>query len=401
MSDKQQTHFSGEALKKSVQTEDEIHSNATETKRLGIRQACAISDVNSLVSYAVSEGGLLQDDLRRTAWPILLGSDLPTTENGHCSPWEDLPRHPDEDQIKLDVDRSFVYYPNCTEKELEERKQELSELITEILRRYPMLCYFQGYHDIAQVMLLVLGSQQAIPALTRVSLFRIRDYMLPSLSPALKHLQLIPSILQKADPRLRKHLSGTQPFFALAATLTLYAHDVQEYGDIARLYDFLLAHEPVVSIYLFTAIILSRKKELFEIPVEEPDMLHSTLSKFPQHLNLEDLIRDAINLFRDYPPESLPFRAWNQIPQYSTLKTSRDLAISNAAEEAKELFLLQTRMWQREEFKRKALNLIWMYRKPAGSVGFAVVVGLLSFWVRRNGLDASIWSYISRLKGLF
>lgn len=264
-----------------------------------------------------------------------------------------------------------------------------------------MLCYFQGYHDIAQVMLLVLGSQQAIPALTRVSLFRIRDYMLPSLSPALKHLQLIPSILQKADPRLRKHLSGTQPFFALAATLTLYAHDVQEYGDIARLYDFLLAHEPVVSIYLFTAIILSRKKELFEIPVEEPDMLHSTLSKLPRHLNLEDLIRDAINLFRNYPPESLPFRAWNQIPQYSTLKTSCDLAIRNPAEEARKLFLQQTRMWQREEFKRKALNLIWMYRKPAGSVGFAIVVGLLSFWVRRNGLDASIWNYISKLKGLF
>ncbi|KAN0071510.1 Rab-GTPase-TBC domain containing protein [Elaphomyces granulatus] len=401
MDNKLQTHFSGEAFQQSVQTED-THSNATEIKRLGIHQACAISDVNSLVSYAVSEGGLLQDDLRRTAWPILLGSDWHTTKNEHCSSWKDLPRHPDEDQIKLDVNRSFVYYPNCTEKELEGRKQELSGLITEVLRRYPMLCYFQGYHDIAQVMLLVLGSQQAVPALTRVSLFRIRDYMLPSLSPALKHLQLIPSILQKADPRLRKHLSGTQPFFALAATLTLYAHDVQEYGDIARLYDFLLAHEPVVSIYLFTAIILSRKNELFEIPVEEPEMLHSTLSKLPRHLNLEDLIKDTINLFRNYPPESLPFRAWHQIPQYSMLKTSRDLAIRNAAGEAEELFRLQTQTWQREEFRRKALNLIWMYRKPAGSVGFAVVVGLLSFWIRRNGLDASIWKYcINRLKGVF
>jgi hypothetical protein len=72
MGDEQQTHFSGEALKKTVQTEDEIHSNATEIKRLGIRQACAISDVNSLVSYAVSEGGLLQDDLRRTACRLSL-----------------------------------------------------------------------------------------------------------------------------------------------------------------------------------------------------------------------------------------------------------------------------------------------------------------------------------------
>lgn len=27
-------------------------------------------------------------------------------------PWHELPRHRDEDQVRLDVDRSFVYYPN-------------------------------------------------------------------------------------------------------------------------------------------------------------------------------------------------------------------------------------------------------------------------------------------------
>ena len=26
--------------------------------------------------------------------------------------WKDLPRHRDEDQVQLDVNRSFVYYPN-------------------------------------------------------------------------------------------------------------------------------------------------------------------------------------------------------------------------------------------------------------------------------------------------
>lgn len=28
--------------------------------------------------------------------------------------WNSLPRHRDEDQVQLDVDRSFVYYPNST-----------------------------------------------------------------------------------------------------------------------------------------------------------------------------------------------------------------------------------------------------------------------------------------------
>lgn len=78
--------------------------------------------------------------------------------------------------------------------------------------------------------------------------------MLPSLSAAISHLQLLPSILHASDPVLCKHVEGTQPFFALAATLTLYAHDIQEYGDIARLFDFLLAHEAVVSVYLYAEV---------------------------------------------------------------------------------------------------------------------------------------------------
>lgn len=282
--------------------------------------------------------------------------------------------------------------------ELEIRKQELSDLIIETLRRYPMLSYFQGYHDIAQVFLLVLGQRLARQALARVSLLRIRDYMLPSLSPAVKHLQLIPAILERADSKLRRHLSGTEPFFALAATLTLYAHDIQEYGDIARLYDFLLAHEPVVAIYLFAAIILRRKKELLEIPVNEPEMLHFTLSKLPQPLDLEGMVASALDLYNSYPPESLPFRAWARISRYSVLKTSRDCARNSTPQEAMQLFDLQYRQLQRGEFRKKTGALIWRYRRPAGGIALAIFVGLVSIYLRRSGLDMTLWSYLRRLR---
>jgi TBC1 domain family member 20 len=139
-------------------------------------------------------------------------------------------------------------------KEIERCKAELSDLIVEILRRNPFLCYFQGYHDICQVLLLVLGAESCSLAVSHLSLLRIRDFMLPSLSPALSHLRLLPPILSAVDPELCSHLSQTQPFFALAATLTLYAHDIQEYGDIARLFDVLLAREAVFSVYLFAVV---------------------------------------------------------------------------------------------------------------------------------------------------
>lgn len=134
------------------------------------------------------------------------------------------------------------------------RKGELRELITEVLRLHPSLCYFQGYHDIVQVLLLVLGRSNASQAVARLSLLRIRDFMLPTLSAAIVHLRLLPPLLRSVDPKLEAHLSQTQPFFALAATLTLYAHDIQEYGDIARLYDFLLAQEAAIPVYFFAIV---------------------------------------------------------------------------------------------------------------------------------------------------
>ena len=142
---------------------------------------------------------------------------------------------------------------------LERRKAELSAVITQVLRQYPMLSYFQGFHDIVQVVLLVLGIEYAAEAIAHLALLRIRDFMLPSLSPSLAHLRLLPAIIQAVDPELCHHLSQTQPFFALAATLTLYAHDIQEFGDIARLFDFLLAHGAVVSVYFFAIIVISRR----------------------------------------------------------------------------------------------------------------------------------------------
>ncbi|CRK37829.1 hypothetical protein BN1723_018658, partial [Verticillium longisporum] len=70
---------------------------------------------------------------------------------------------------------------------------------------------------------------------------------LTSLDPTVDQLRLIPDILAAADPSLKHYLAGTEPFYALAGTLTMYAHDIQAYGDIARLFDVLLAREPVFS----------------------------------------------------------------------------------------------------------------------------------------------------------
>lgn len=271
-------------------------------------------------------------------------------------------------------------------------------MITKVLREYPMLCYFQGYHDIVQVLLLVLGEKKATLAMAQISLFRIRDYMLPSLSPAVKHLHLIPAIIETTDPQLRQHLGNIQPFFALAATLTLYAHDIQEYSSIARLFDFLLAQEPVVTIYLFAAMILSRKKELSEIPEDEPEMLHFMLSKLPSPLDLDAHISHATRLFHDHPPETLPLGAWKRIPWCSVLKTSRDRRGEVTVKDAEYFFDKQCQQIRNEERKKQAVNFLWSHRRSMTSIALAILVGGASIYVRKKGLDTSIWTYVGQFQ---
>nr|POE94487.1 tbc1 domain family member 20 [Quercus suber] len=224
-----------------------------ETKTQYILRACSDHDVQELRKLATSQGGLLEDGLRRKAWPLLLGSDQHPLKND--VDWTTLAKHRDEYQVQLDVERSFVHYPSGDSDERKTaRKDELSQIITAVLRQHRMLHYFQGYHDIVQVLLLVLGAEAARSAVARLSLLRIRDFMLPTMSETESHLRLLPSILSVADRELCEHLSQTRPFFALAATLTLYAHEIEDYGQIARLFDFLLASEAVVPIYLFVAV---------------------------------------------------------------------------------------------------------------------------------------------------
>lgn len=232
--------------------------------------------------------------------------------------------------------------------------------------------------------------------MARLSVLRIRDYMLPTLAPSLAQLRLIPSIIHAVNPKLYEHLPLTRPFFAIPGILTMYAHDIQSYGDIARVFDVLLAREAVFSVYMFATIMLARADELFDIPADEPEMLHSVLSKLPHPLHLESLIADATVLFAEYPPERLP--TWRAISSSSVLKTARvpGQTETQSLEDGERYFAKQVRELQWAERREKVLATMWMYRRPARTAGLAILVGVLSFWLRRSGgfsgLLTAFWS---------
>ncbi|KAI9725354.1 MAG: hypothetical protein M1828_003204 [Chrysothrix sp. TS-e1954] len=372
-----------------------------------ILEACKKKDADLVAELAASPGGLVNDEARRAAWPLLLGSS-PADTDIFEKPWQELPQQKDEDQVKLDVDRSFVYYPrNETDKQLSKRQHDLQILIVSVLRRHPYLCYFQGYHDIAQVLLLVLGPSAATLPLARLSLLRIRDFMLPTFTMSLLHLQLLLPILRAADEELERHVSVTQPDFAIASTLTMYAHQVEDYADIVRLFDFLIAQEAVVSIYLFAAIVLSRREELLEIDPSEPEMLHITMSKLPKPIDWDLLITRATSLFELYPPHLLRPAStwWWKISPYSVLKTTRDrLELRRQSLQDGEVFFKRhaAQVRRMELFSRLQIRLSRITR-PYRGYGLAFSVIVVAWWlgVRFNGFAVTAkgfhgaWKFLS------
>lgn len=256
-----------------------------------------------------------------------------------------------------------------------------------MLRRQPYLCYFQGYHDICQVLLLVLPPASRAAAMARLSALRIRDFMLPTLAPAVSQLRLIPDLLGAVDPELSAHLSRIEPYFALSDTLTMFAHNVQQYGDIARLFDALLAREQVFTVYIFAQIVLRRREEL--VALDEPDMLHFTVSKLPTNLDLEAVIAEAAALFEAHPPESL--RAWRRISKASALKTARDVraCASQSLDDGRVFFERQLREMHWSDRRDRVLKAVWVNRR----IILAIAVAAGAVYFRKAPIWANLVSW--------
>ncbi|WVQ75403.1 hypothetical protein IAR50_005024 [Cryptococcus sp. DSM 104548] len=103
-------------------------------------------------------------DNEHQAMPNELATDLAEGSEDGSRKNSDVVKHKDEQQVKLDTDRSFVTYPtNISPETKKEIQDDLENLIVGVLRKYPALSYFQGFHDILTVFYLNYLPPKPIP----------------------------------------------------------------------------------------------------------------------------------------------------------------------------------------------------------------------------------------------
>ena len=349
----------------SIYNEQPLTADKRALKCRSLDSAIAANDHSAFKMMAMSREGLVAAKYRRVLWPKLLGVDLhgleedesdaieesqsndtqrtqigdndsigndeeKKAESGAATStleggWRALPPHPEEEQVRLDVNRSFVFYPTfASNTEREERRRDLFDVITYVLRRNLALSYYQGYHDVGQVLLLVLGRPLAMRVLEHVSLYLLRDFMLPTMDSSIDHLRLLPAIIGAADSDLGQLLAGVDPYYALSSIITVFAHDMDSFDDICTVLDYVFASgSMVVPLYLYASMVVSRKAELMALQTTDCDILHSVLSQFPSPISpalLFDVMARASTLLEVYPPQYLDL--WSDISEYSVLKTT-------------------------------------------------------------------------------
>lgn len=276
--------------------------------------------------------GLGNSALRRRAWPAMLGlpsvgaaADADARAQG-AGPVT----HRDARVVECDVARSLVHFddvkwPDDNNATLAKKREELAWMLNGVCSAHPDdVYYYQGLHDIAGVLLLIVEDAALAKALLeRLALHHLRDCTRPALDDVLDVLQLVPSLLRRHDPVLADVLleADVPPHFALSWQLTWFSHGCATLAEAARLFDLLLSGHPLLPLYVGVSAmtqpacrqrILDARRTAAE---EDPEHwqsqamahMHKALTSLaiPGVAGADMLAREAFALYKRHPPESL------------------------------------------------------------------------------------------------
>lgn len=314
-------------LGKSVYNAQPLDTDTFNVKQQAILQAVHRESREPLALLSRLRDGLLTDGLRTAAWPVLLGispeacadgdgDDLTLAvvehpalsdeglepeqtqeqETGQAQGQEHSAAHcQDYSQIRLDVARAFVLFPPCTAEEQQRHRRNLLEVVDRVLRKHPYLRYYQGFHDVASVVYLVMSPHDDAAlgrthlVLERLALHHLRDFMQPDMAPLVAQLELLPAIVELVDPELGAHIAPVPPYYALASLLTVFAHDAGSLAEASLVWDFVLASGSIsLCLYVYAALLVERRSAV--LAELDSDALHLQLQQMAGNVSADEML---------------------------------------------------------------------------------------------------------------
>lgn len=327
--------------------ENPLNEQIKRLKLKSLNQFLHNHQTEEIIEYSRSTDGLINNDVRRKIWPILLrmeqNIDFEATFIDDLS-LHDKECHKDEDQIKLDIKRSFTHW-TLDSDDIEILKKQLHFLVTKFFRKYPSLNYYQGFHDIASIVLLVCYTKEqktvdellAFKILECLTLNHLRDFLISDIHLSLQHLKLIPTLLEIIDHKFFKVLKKVNNFYVtsdgayydysfhqgLSSILTMFSHDIDDLNQLLIIWDFILSYNTsIITIYIYVSFLQFKRNDIFEklglheddksdaIDEIDKDLLHNLLSANNLFKDLTDnglikILNNAKYYYENYPINNL------------------------------------------------------------------------------------------------
>lgn len=320
-----------------------------------------------LRELALSDGGLLEAKYRKKAWKLLVGmrendvipelklcrtrskdelecestshSSLPMDENEEKKSESVLVS---EDLIRRDAGRSVIFHFNDIDDNDNNPKitsispPYASERLTRVLvntinQENTHLYYYQGFHDVAGVILHHVEYDEVLTTeiLKQISRSHLRDAMKENFSQISWLLSvLLPPLVEKIDPFVSYALLLSQVDLAticLPWIITWFAHDIHDPVIAGNLFDAFLSGHPLMPIYFAIALITHPilKKDILEADSHDPASFFMLIKVLPLKIkskqrgnnphhqgrqitvSLQEILEDSISIMNRIPPRSL------------------------------------------------------------------------------------------------
>ncbi|XP_047203715.1 TBC1 domain family member 20 [Girardinichthys multiradiatus] len=349
-------------------------------------------DVATLRRMAISEGGLLTDEIRCQVWPRLL--NIPPHLLDQEPEKVERDNNKDYNQVLLDVQRSLRRFPpGMPDEQREGLQEELIDIILRVLQRNPQLHYYQGYHDIVVTFLLVVGERLATVLVEKLSTHHLRDFMDPTMDNTKHILNYLMPIIERVNPEVHDFMQQAEvgTVFALSWLITWFGHVLSDFRHVVRLYDFFLACHPLMPIYFAAVIVLHREEEVLDCECDMA-MVHHLLSQIPQDLPYETLISRAGDLFVQFPPSELAREA--DAHESMAASTFKDFELAST-QQRPDIVLRRRRRQKQASPESSTLNPVMTVAQPSTArrfvrlavMGLTVALGAAALAVVNTALE--------------
>eukprot|EP01147_Barroeca_monosierra_P001867 gene1867-4964_t len=256
-------------------------------------------NVNELQNLAFQYGGFMNSDIRKVAWPYLVGVS-PLSKSQHY----DSVVNPYQRQIELDINRSLWQIEQHDKRN--RWRSRLSRIINALMAKYPDLHYYQGFHDIVTVPLLELDNDDTtFNVMCRLCRCHLKEYMEPSMNNITSIMYLALILIQTQDSELFDVLKrvGMGSEFTVSWILTWFSHVLADHATRCRVFDACLASHPYFVVYVAASVVLSQRSQLLAAECEF-SVIYKQLTQV-SHVNWEAILKHARELSLQHSPQTL------------------------------------------------------------------------------------------------